>query len=463
VALIVKPFLFSWEDVERSSELQRLELVLACLPDEPIVAALEAHRGKGRDAYPVRPTWNALLAGVVFQHRSVESLLRELKRNAELREICGFNPLRGAQAVPTPWAMSRFLDNVISQRKLIEEMFDALVAELSRLLPSFGAHLAFDGKAIPSFSTGRKDRVTGQTSDPDADWGAKRYRGVDAAGKAWEKLNRWFGYQLHLIVDSSLELPVAFEVMRASTSEVTRLVPMVEALQTKHPEIVERCCDLAADRGLDSGEVSRELWREYGIKPVIDSRRLWRDEKQEPGFDASREITRLLDPDEAGNVVYTERGEVRCICPASGTERAMAFWGFEVERGCLHYRCPAASKGLLCAGRAECERAAMGRESSFGRVVRVPLEKDWRIFTPIPRETPSWRKLYAARTSVERVNARIDQTFGFEEHTIRGLAKMQTRMGLALAVMLAMAVAAIRAGRGEMLRSLVGSPRRRAA
>jgi len=75
-----------------------------------------------------------------------------------------------------------------------------------------------------------------------------------------------------------------------------------------------------------------------------------------------------------------------------------------------------------------------------GRIVRVPLDFNRRIFTPIPRDTPTWNRLYAQRNSVERVNSRIDGCFGFERHTIRGIKKMRVRMGLALMVMLSMAV-----------------------
>lgn len=464
MATIVHPFLFSWTEVERSADLDRVVMLLAAIPDEPLVRTLEARRGHGRDNYPVRPMWNAVLAGIVLQHPSVASLLRELGRNAELRQVCGFDPGKGSAAVPSPWAMSRFLARVVEQRRLIEEMFTALVRTLTTLLPDLGEELAFDGKAVPSFSTGRRRGSTGETSDPEAAWGTKTYRGTDANGKPWEKLRRWFGYQLHLVVDARHELPLAFEVQPASASEVTRIVPMVEALASTHPEIARRCQTLAADRGLDAGDVNRALWQEHGIKPVIDSRRLWKDEKREAGYDASREITRALDPQSTDTVVYSERGRVYCVCPATGTQRAMAFWGFEADRETLRFRCPAAAHtGVTCAGRAACERAACGRETAFGRVVRVPLATDWRIFTPIPRDSPSWSRRYARRTAVERVNARIDQVFGLERHTIRGLAPMQTRVGLTLVVMLAIALAAVRASRPERMRSLVGSPRRRAA
>ena len=78
MATIINPFLFSWNDVEARSDLDRFYLVRDNLPDEKIVMGLEDRRGKGRDEFPVRSMWNAMIAGVVFQHESIESLIREL-------------------------------------------------------------------------------------------------------------------------------------------------------------------------------------------------------------------------------------------------------------------------------------------------------------------------------------------------------------------------------------------------
>ena len=88
-------------------------------------------------------------------------------------------------------------------------------------------------------------------------------------------------------------------------------------------------------------------------------------------------------------------------------------------------------------------------------MVRVPIELDRRIFTPIARHTGKWKKAYARRTSVERVNSRLDQVLGFEHHTIRGKPKMEMRVTLALVVMLAMALGRIQIGRTDKMRSLV--------
>ncbi|WP_232796585.1 transposase [Kyrpidia spormannii] len=82
---------------------------------------------------------------------------------------------------------------------------------------------------------------------------------------------------------------------------------------------------------------------------------------------------------------------------------------------------------------------------------------DRRIFTPIARESYKWAKECRHRAAVERVNSRLDVSFGFERHTVRGLGKMRLRCGLALCVMLAMALGRGREKRQERMRSLVRS------
>ena len=101
---------------------------------------------------------------------------------------------------------------------------------------------------------------------------------------------------------------------------------------------------------------------------------------------------------------------------------------------------------LACRGQERC--AVRG-------AVRIRLEEDRRVFTPVARSSYKWRRLYAKRGAAERVNSRLDVSFGFERHFIRGLLKMQVRVGLALAVMLAMALGRVREKRAGLMRSLV--------
>lgn len=87
--------------------------------------------------------------------------------------------------------------------------------------------------------------------------------------------------------------------------------------------------------------------------------------------------------------------------------------------------------------------------------VRIPLSEDPRVFTPLARTRRDWAKRYAKRTAVERVNGRLDVSFGFERHFIRGWKKMWLRTGLALIVMLAMALGRVKEKQRDRLRSLV--------
>ena len=94
----------------------------------------------------------------------------------------------------------------------------------------------------------------------------------------------------------------------------------------------------------------------------------------------------------------------------------------------------------------------------YGRIVRVDLNTaDPGIFTPTPHGSPTWKRGYKRRNALERINSRLDNRFGFELHYLRGQTRMQTRVGLALNIMMALAVEHIRAGRPEQMRSLVGA------
>jgi hypothetical protein len=423
--------IFEWAELEILGDLERLRLVLEHLPDEKLMQHLERERFKGRDDYPIRAVWNSILAGVVYQHPSVESLRRELSRNNQLRRICGF----AEDKVPIPAVYSRFMLKLFSHQDLIDEIFETLVGQCSELLPGFGRHLVLDGKAINSKAKGRSnlEKKDGRR-DLDANYGVKKYNGKREDGTLWEKVTTWFGYKLHLIVDADYELPVAFSVTPASHSEVKQAHHLVEALAENRPQILETAEYFTADRGYDDGKLIRELWDEYRIKAVIDIRALWLDgekTKTLEGFD---------------NIVYDYRGTVYCCCPRELKLKEMAYGGFEQQRETLKYRCPARHYGRQCKGEKECPVKAS---------IRIPLATDRRVFTPLARSSYRWKVLYKKRTAVERVNSRLDVSFGFEQHFIRGQVKMQFRCSLALCIMLAMAVGRVKEKQPDLMRSLV--------
>ena len=431
MASIAQKQLLRWKEVEELGDLERFKLVLENLPDEELMTALEQKRGKGRNRYPIRPLWNSLIGGIVFMHTSIAQLIRELNRNAQFRELCGFISMYGIKAVPKAHVYSRFMKKLMEHTDLIQKMFQTLVSELSELLPDFGKVLAIDGKAIKSYAKRTGKKAGDMRGEHDADWGKHAHHNTDSNGKSYETIKKWFGFTLHLVVDAVHELPVSCTVTKASVNEMPVAHTLLDRMKNDHPQIIDRYRFWTSDRGQDDGKMIKKLWDNHGIKPVIGIRNTWKDTdrtRQVPGTE---------------NVVYDWKGKVYCVSHADNQTREMAYGGFEKDRNTLKYRCPAKHYGFECKG---CKKCPVKTS------IRIPLEEDRRIFTPLARSSYRWKRIYNKRTSVERVNSRIDELLGFEKHTIRGMKKMTMRLLLSFCILNAMAAGRIKQNRTEDLR-----------
>jgi len=376
--------------------------------------------------------WNLIIAGIVYQHPSIESLLRELKRNAQLRQVCGMNPF--SDSFPNSWNFTRFNRLLMKHQELLDGIFKNLVDHLYENLPDFGSVLAIDGKALPSRGKPNKNNKEDGRRELDADWGVKQYKGISKNGKPWVKKVTWFGYNLHLIVDADYELPVAYYMTKASGADITEGHKLLDSLKSLMPGMLDNAEYFLADRGYDDGKLIKKLWDDYHIKPVIDIRNLWKD----------GEDIRIIEGFE--NIGHDYKGTVYCYDPDSEGVFEMSYAGFEESRQTIKYRCPAIHYGIECKGQKACPVA---------KALRIKLEENRRVFTPVARSSYKWSELYKKRSSVERVNSRLDESFGFEKHTIRGKAKMTMRMTLALIVMNGMAIGRIKQNQVDQIRSLV--------
>ncbi|MED4406685.1 transposase [Heyndrickxia coagulans] len=194
--------------------------------------------------------------------------------------------------------------------------------------------------------------------------GKKVYRGTREDGTRWEKIVKWFGYKLHLIVDASYELPIMFSVTKASVPDINEAHHLLEKMEERQPEILKKAEILTGDRGYDDSKLIINCWDQHAIKPVIDIRNMWKD----------GESTRLLNNKQ--NVTYNYKGNVFCHCLSTGIEREMACGGFDKDRNTIRKLCPAKQYGMNCEGMGKCPVV---------NGVRIPLSEDRRIFTPIDR------------------------------------------------------------------------------
>lgn len=84
----------------------------------------------------------------------------------------------------------------------------------------------------------------------------------------------------------------------------------------------------------------------------------------------------------------------------------------------------------------------------------LSLERDYRLDPPIPRGSERWSKLYGLRTGSERVNSRLKELLGLEQHKFRGLEAVSVHVLLCCSAMLGIAIVAEKLGLSRLKRSI---------
>lgn len=426
--IITQLSLFDDTQNENLGDLEWLKLVLDNIPDEPLIEKLEAIRGKGRNDWPLVPMWNSFIASFIFKHSSTASLLRELNRNSQLRMVCGFQPnlyssptkekdeygriikTPKMNLVPPKSAYSNFLNNLKKCQNELREIFDSLVEYMYENLEDFGDILSTDGKAIQSYATKKSNNDSGNRGEKDADWCRKTYTTTKANGEKIAKTKKWFGFRLHLISDATYEMPVDFEVTKASNSEIKETEKMLGKIKENNPKKLEKCKYFLADRGYDCTDLIEWLETE-DVAPIIDIRNCWKGE----------ETRQFKDTD----LIYNYKGKVYFVSE-KGEPIELQYKGYDKSRKCLRY--------------------GFHPKYKDKRIFRIPLKTDPRIFTRVARNSSKWKRLYKKRTGIERINGRIDRDFQFEKHTVRGLGKMKMFLTVTFIIQLASAKAKISNG-----------------
>jgi hypothetical protein len=86
-------------------------------------------------------------------------------------------------------------------------------------------------------------------------------------------------------------------------------------------------------------------------------------------------------------------------------------------------------EGWRCPNHGRCNTG-----KKYGKTVRVKQEIDLRRFSPIPRATKQFERLYKGRTAVERTNARLKVFWGADDGNIAGAARFFAFLGTVMVV-----------------------------
>ena len=447
---MTKP-LFAWDCLETTPSLQVIREFLQAVPDAELLASLERHRGHGRDDFPVRRLWGVYLLRIVCRQPTMEGMLGELARNPAL---CCLIDIASEKDIPAPWNMSRF-EAVLGRPEhlaLLREIFDVMVQRLGRAVPDLGVNTAGDSSALHARRSRRKSPRRSALPQPTG--GRKEY--TDDEGNVTQ-VYEWFGYKIHLLVDTKHEVAVAYQTTSATTGDCTMLSALVDqGLANLSPaDAASNAADqadgggriktLTYDKAADTQGV-HEYLDSKNISAVIRTRRLWKDDPE-----------RMLPGDNGrSNVVYDEAGTVYCYDKVSDppVRHRMAFIGYERSRGTLKYRCPAKHERWRCPSASRCNAG-----KRYGLTKRLSCEIDLRRFSRVPRDTKKFERLYKGRTSVERVNARMKLFWGADDGNVTGAERFHARIGAVMIVHAALAtlLASCPRWEGTLSRTRLGS------
>jgi hypothetical protein len=155
------------------------------------------------------------------------------------------------------------------------------------------------------------------------------------------------------------------------------------------------------------------------IVPVVDIRNCWKDVESTKQYKNT-------------DIVYNYKGEVFYV-DKKGQMRKMRYKGYDSMKKCLRYE-------------------------YGGKIYKIYISYDERVFLPIARDSMKFKRLYKGRTAVERLNGRLDRDYRFEDHCLRGLGKTKLMVSLSLIIMNGMALGKIKRGCTEGLAAYTKYP-----
>jgi|UniRef100_A0A8R1ELY9 IS5 family transposase len=384
---ILQESLFSFEDLIQIHSKDRLPIFFSALDLRPYAKELRSRSPRGAGGHCREGILRALLAAPLEHIQTFTGLHHRLETDLRFRYQCGLSLDREAPSIAT---LSRVFAD-LTKKNLAKQLFDDLVKRCRQEGVIDGSHVAIDSAAIHAYEEKKPKRKSEQTGN--ANWGAK----FDSFGN---KVT-WFGYKLHLAVDTQSELPLALEVTPAHVND-GEMAPGLIKTVTAETDVKFFMLDAGYDQ-MKVYEAARNV-KAQAIVPLNP-----RGEKEPPA------------------------GMSTNGTPCCSMGFAMTYWGADDD--VLKFRCPHATGKVDCPlGMTACS------SSNYGMVVKVDVKDDLRRYSSPHRDTKRWKELYNERTSVERCNSRMKTHLTADSLHVWGIQKVTTHQYLNAIVLLVSAL-----------------------
>lgn len=243
---------------------ETVSVILDSIEVADLIEQLEFLRWTGRPGYSKRTMVGVVLTRSLYAIPTWTRTLALVKDHAGLRAAIGCKDDRD---VPSRDAMYRFNKKLRRCEGQRQDCIEAVVRALRSKNHQIGQDIAIDASDMPAYANGQRfkynkgpERSPDEYSDPDASWGHR-------SAVSTRKGGGFYGYRIHMAVDTATDLPLAWRVETARTHESKMVTPLLSDLWDLgiHP----KTC--ALDKGYDNNAVyfDCEVW---GTDPVIPLR-----------------------------------------------------------------------------------------------------------------------------------------------------------------------------------------------
>lgn len=234
--------------------IKQLVSIFKVIPEEHLLKSLKEYYA-GRNGYTYKILWRTYVAMTVLNIPSFSALIRTLENNPFIALACG---ITNQEDIPSKFAYSRFMRKLETgyHVKLVKDIMRNLTRKCCDTLPNFAKSVAIDATDMKAWSNGSKKHK----SDLDAGW-------VIKSGTNGKTKFVW-GYKMHLMVDTTYEIPITANVTKGNTSDVRKagaLLGDARRILKFHPDYV--ICDAA----YSSHELRKLIKRQYRAEAIIKS------------------------------------------------------------------------------------------------------------------------------------------------------------------------------------------------
>jgi transposase, IS5 family len=361
---------------------ETVSVILDSIEIADLIEQIEFLRWTGRPGYSTRTLMGVVLTKSLYAIPTWTRTLSLVRDHAGLRAAIG---CESDQDVPSIDAIYRFTKKLCLYEGQRQACIDSVLNALGSKKPDMGKDIAIDGSSIPAYANGQRfkskggrERAPEEYSDPDASWGHR-------SAISTQKGGGFYGYKLHMAVDATTDLPLAWEVHTAKDSEPQFAVSLLD-------EIMERGFSVhtaAMDKGYDIGPIY-EACEERDIRPIIPLK----------------------------ETAAVKRGDHK---PPKCKHGVWQFAGADYKRGASKWRCP----------EGKCSPASVWKRAD-------------RLFPLVPRYTKRWKSLYCGRASVEREFGRLKNEWALTPLRVRRIERVKLHADLTILTKLAYELANVR-------------------